>query len=106
MGTVYSAVDAAVCRAGAGTIGELSCFRIPALFIPYPHAAGDHQFYNAKEIEDLGGAFVLRQEEATPEKVSAGVERILRDRETMAEKMGSFSSPSASAVILNSILQD
>ncbi len=106
MGTVYSAVNAAVCRAGAGTIGELSCFRVPALFIPYPYAAGNHQFYNAKEIEDLGGGFVLRQEEATPEKVIRYVERILADREVMAEGIGRFSSPSASAVILDHILQD
>jgi len=69
MGLIYSASDVAVCRSGAGTVTELSLFKVPAVFIPYPFAAGDHQYYNAKEIEELGGAFVIRQEDVNPEKV-------------------------------------
>ncbi len=106
MALVYSAVDTAVCRAGAGTVSELSLFRIPALFIPYPYAAGDHQFYNAKEIEELGGGLVLRQESATPERVSARVEEILGNLESMGRAIGRFAVPDASAVILEEILKE
>ncbi len=106
MGVVYSGVDVAVCRAGAGTISELSLFKIPALLIPFPYAAGDHQYYNAKEIEDLGGAFVLRQEEAEVERVVRIVERILSDMETMGERIGVFANPEATDLILDEILKD
>jgi len=106
MGLIYSAVDMAVCRSGAGTVSELALFGIPALFIPYPHAAEDHQFYNAKEIEDRGGAVVLRQEEADFERVLGCVEKILADSEEMGKRIRDFSTPRASAVILENILKD
>jgi UDP-N-acetylglucosamine--N-acetylmuramyl-(pentapeptide) pyrophosphoryl-undecaprenol N-acetylglucosamine transferase len=44
--------DLAVSRAGASTLWELTSNGLPAFYIPYPHAAGDHQFYNAKFIVD------------------------------------------------------
>jgi UDP-N-acetylglucosamine--N-acetylmuramyl-(pentapeptide) pyrophosphoryl-undecaprenol N-acetylglucosamine transferase len=48
--------DLAVSRAGASTLWELTSNGLPAFYIPYPHAAGDHQFYNAQFIveNDLG----------------------------------------------------
>ncbi len=103
MGLIYSAVDIAVCRSGAGTIGELSAFGIPALFIPYPYATDDHQFYNAKEIEELGGAFVLRESEASLEKVVKLVERIQENIESMGKSIKKFYSPRASTAILKEI---
>ncbi len=106
MGVIYSATDVAVCRSGAGTVSELSLFKIPALFIPYPFSAGDHQYYNAKEIEELGGGFVIRQEEANLEKVVALVDRIFSNIRTMSEAVGSFASPYAAKSILDEILED
>lgn len=44
--------DLAVSRAGASTLWELTASGLPTLFVPYPHAAGDHQYYNAKFIVD------------------------------------------------------
>ncbi|MDD2790135.1 MAG: undecaprenyldiphospho-muramoylpentapeptide beta-N-acetylglucosaminyltransferase [Sulfurimonas sp.] len=48
--------DLAVSRAGASTLWELTSNGVPAFYIPYPYAAGDHQFYNARFIveNDLG----------------------------------------------------
>ncbi len=106
MGVVYSAVDVAVVRAGSSTLTELSIFGIPALMIPYPFAVGDHQYYNAKEIEELGGGFVLRQEEATLEKVIGLVDRIVGDRGRMSERIKSFANPEASRVVLKEITED
>ena len=50
-----------VCRSGAGTITELAAFRKPGIFVPYPHAYANHQFHNAKEIEQLGGGTLIEQ---------------------------------------------
>ena len=54
--TLISRADLAVSRAGASTLWELCASGVPTFFIPYPHAAGDHQFYNAQFIvqEDMG----------------------------------------------------
>ncbi|MBA3025428.1 MAG: undecaprenyldiphospho-muramoylpentapeptide beta-N-acetylglucosaminyltransferase [Sulfurimonas sp.] len=54
--TLVLRADLAVSRAGASTLWELTSNGLPAFYIPYPHAAGDHQFYNARFIveNDLG----------------------------------------------------
>jgi UDP-N-acetylglucosamine--N-acetylmuramyl-(pentapeptide) pyrophosphoryl-undecaprenol N-acetylglucosamine transferase len=54
--------DFAICRAGASTLWELAASQLPALYIPYPYAAGDHQYYNAKFLADKNLSFVVRQE--------------------------------------------
>ena len=59
MDLVYAAADLAVARAGALTIAELSACGLPALLIPYPHAAGDHQRKNAEAVAAMGHARVL-----------------------------------------------
>ena len=58
----YSAAELAVARAGGQTIAELSVFRLPAVLIPFPYAAEDHQTANAAVAERVGAA-VLRQQE-------------------------------------------
>lgn len=54
--SLISKADLAISRSGASTLWELTASGCPALFIPYPHAAGDHQYYNAQFIveNDLG----------------------------------------------------
>lgn len=106
MGLVYSASEVAVCRAGAGTISELSYFEVPAVLIPYPYASGDHQFYNAREIEELGGAFTLRQEEVNLDRVVALVDRVFKNIKSMKASIKSFANPTASELILNEVLED
>ena len=64
---LYSAADICVARSGAMTIAELSWFRLPAVFVPYPYAADDHQMANAAEIVDTGGGLCFRENELTPE---------------------------------------
>jgi len=53
--------DFAVSRAGASTLWELTANALPTLFVPYPYAASDHQYYNAKFLEDKKLAFLRRQ---------------------------------------------
>ncbi|RMH08560.1 MAG: undecaprenyldiphospho-muramoylpentapeptide beta-N-acetylglucosaminyltransferase [Aquificota bacterium] len=95
MEVVYKACHVAISRAGASTLSELSLYRLPALLIPFPHAVYDHQYYNAKELEELGGALTLVQKEASLERVLSLVEALLRDREKYAEKISTFANPFA-----------
>lgn len=62
MGTLLSAADLVVSRAGAGTIAELIRCQVPAILIPYPHAADNHQWANARYFEQQGGGIVIPQD--------------------------------------------
>lgn len=55
----YAWADVAVCRAGALTVAELAMAGLPALLIPYPYAADDHQAANAKALADIGAGVCL-----------------------------------------------
>ena len=52
----YSAADLVIARSGAATLTELAVFGLPAILLPYPHAAGNHQWHNAKVFERIGAA--------------------------------------------------
>lgn len=63
MATLLSAADVVVSRAGAGTIGELIRCATPAILVPYPQAADDHQRANAGHLAREGGGLVVSQDE-------------------------------------------
>jgi UDP-N-acetylglucosamine--N-acetylmuramyl-(pentapeptide) pyrophosphoryl-undecaprenol N-acetylglucosamine transferase len=65
----YNLADVVISRAGASTIFELSYFGKPAVLIPYPYAAGGHQWKNASYVESIGGGHVIGNSEATGEKL-------------------------------------
>ncbi|MCC5023555.1 MAG: UDP-N-acetylglucosamine--N-acetylmuramyl-(pentapeptide) pyrophosphoryl-undecaprenol N-acetylglucosamine transferase [Candidatus Synoicihabitans palmerolidicus] len=62
MAALYSASDLVVSRSGAGTLAELVACQVPAILVPYPYAADDHQAANAQEFERLGGGGQVREE--------------------------------------------
>lgn len=62
MPSVYAFCDFAVCRAGASSLWELCANGLPALFVPYPYAARNHQYYNARFIEDKGLGFLCLEQ--------------------------------------------
>ena len=66
---LMSRADVCVSRAGASSLWELCANALPSVFIPYPYAAGDHQYYNAKFLADLGLAGLFRQESLEPSAV-------------------------------------
>ncbi len=61
MAELMSAADLVVSRAGAGTLAELIRCETPAILVPYPHAADDHQRANADYFEAQGGGLVVPQ---------------------------------------------
>lgn len=63
--------DIAIARAGASTLWELSATALPTLFIPYPYAASDHQFYNAQFLVEKDLAWLMREDEIDKEKILA-----------------------------------
>ncbi len=56
MELAYSGADMVVARSGASTLTEIAVFGLPAILIPYPRAAGNHQWHNARVFERAGAA--------------------------------------------------
>lgn len=77
MHTVYRLADLAICRAGASTLTELGLLRKPAVLVPLPSAADDHQTANARVFEQSFPARVVPEAEATPEALAAAVRDLL-----------------------------
>ena len=95
--------DFAICRAGASTLWELTASQLPALYIPYPYAAGDHQYYNAKYLADRDLSFVVREEALTSE----WIETILRaDIGRMSEGLQGMVSPEGTSKIVEYLLKE
>lgn len=70
MDEAYAAADLVVARAGALAIAELCIAGKPVIFVPYPHAAEDHQTSNAKALESAGAAWVVSDSEVKTALVS------------------------------------
>ena len=68
--SLYRKADLAVCRAGAGTLAELAAARLPAILIPYPYAADDHQAANAEAMAVSGGAVMVRESALSAENLA------------------------------------
>jgi UDP-N-acetylglucosamine--N-acetylmuramyl-(pentapeptide) pyrophosphoryl-undecaprenol N-acetylglucosamine transferase len=75
----YAATDLAIARAGAMTTAELFAWRIPAILVPLPTAAADHQTTNAVTLERAGAAVHLPQSELSVERLDTAVRRLLDD---------------------------
>jgi UDP-N-acetylglucosamine--N-acetylmuramyl-(pentapeptide) pyrophosphoryl-undecaprenol N-acetylglucosamine transferase len=80
MPELYSETDLMIARAGASTIAESISIAIPTLFIPYPHAAQNHQYLNAKILKDSGCALCFEEREVTPELLSRVISKVAKDR--------------------------
>ncbi|MCC6810065.1 MAG: undecaprenyldiphospho-muramoylpentapeptide beta-N-acetylglucosaminyltransferase [Deltaproteobacteria bacterium] len=79
MAAEYAACDLVVCRAGASSLAELALCGKPAVLIPLPTAADDHQTKNAQAFADAGAGVLLRQSELTPERLDTTVRELLGD---------------------------
>jgi UDP-N-acetylglucosamine--N-acetylmuramyl-(pentapeptide) pyrophosphoryl-undecaprenol N-acetylglucosamine transferase len=81
---------------------ELVANQIPTIFIPYPYAAGDHQYYNAKFLEEKNAGFVIRQNEITPQKV---LNIILNSNlKTVSKNLAKINQKNGAEIIVDKVL--
>jgi UDP-N-acetylglucosamine--N-acetylmuramyl-(pentapeptide) pyrophosphoryl-undecaprenol N-acetylglucosamine transferase len=102
------AADLVVCRAGATTIAELTAAGRPAVLIPLPTAADDHQRKNAEVLAKAGAAELLPQAELTGDVLASRVLALAGDearREEMARAARTFARPDAAKVIVDKVLE-
>jgi UDP-N-acetylglucosamine--N-acetylmuramyl-(pentapeptide) pyrophosphoryl-undecaprenol N-acetylglucosamine transferase len=79
MGTVFSACDLVISRSGALAIAELQALGCAAVFVPYPHATGDHQTLNAKSLVRIGAAGMVDERTSPSGTLAAWARKLMRD---------------------------
>lgn len=77
MDKAYNVASLAVCRSGAGSCMELARYGVPAILVPLPTARRNHQWLNAKEIQQRGGAQLLEQRALTPERLAMEIASLM-----------------------------
>jgi UDP-N-acetylglucosamine--N-acetylmuramyl-(pentapeptide) pyrophosphoryl-undecaprenol N-acetylglucosamine transferase len=106
------AADLVVCRAGATTLAELAAAGRPAILVPYPHAADDHQTLNARAVEEAGAAESIRDEGLDGKTLAARILSLAADPERrirMARAARGLAVPDATsriADVVGSLLEE
>jgi UDP-N-acetylglucosamine--N-acetylmuramyl-(pentapeptide) pyrophosphoryl-undecaprenol N-acetylglucosamine transferase len=84
MGAAYAAADVVVCRAGATTLAELTALGKPAVLVPYPYAADDHQRKNAESLVKRGAATMILDRALSAEGLATTIARLRGDPQELA----------------------
>lgn len=79
--SVYGMLDGVVCRAGATTLAELTALGIPAVIIPSPYVAENHQYYNARMLSDKHAALLLEEKDLNADSLSQAISSAFLDEE-------------------------
>jgi UDP-N-acetylglucosamine--N-acetylmuramyl-(pentapeptide) pyrophosphoryl-undecaprenol N-acetylglucosamine transferase len=107
MELALGAATVAVSRAGASSLAEIAAMRLPSLLVPFPAAADNHQFFNARIFEMSGAARLLEQKKSTPEQVAAMLAELVDDhsvRSKMQSALTQWHAPKAAEQIAENIL--
>jgi UDP-N-acetylglucosamine--N-acetylmuramyl-(pentapeptide) pyrophosphoryl-undecaprenol N-acetylglucosamine transferase len=108
MNLALGAATAAVSRAGASSLAELAAMRLPSLLVPFPYAADNHQFHNARAFAETGAALLLEQKVATPEKVASLLSELVANtifHERIQAALVQWHAPKAAEQIAEMILK-
>jgi UDP-N-acetylglucosamine--N-acetylmuramyl-(pentapeptide) pyrophosphoryl-undecaprenol N-acetylglucosamine transferase len=102
----YAAADLVVCRSGAMTLAEIAVCGTPAILVPYPFAAHDHQVVNAMNLVDRGAAAMILDRDLTGERLAQEIAHWLSDRQglsRMSSNARTFARPDAAERIVKSL---
>jgi len=103
----YAAADVVLCRSGATTLAELTRLGKPAVLVPYPHAASNHQELNAQTMVEAGAAVMVRDADLDAKALSTIKEILLNDitQNGMSERSLKLGKPNAGKEIAQKILE-
>jgi len=108
MAAVYRRADFAICRSGAGAVFELMNMGIPALFIPFPYAASNHQFHNAAAVATHAASLIMTEDEFDERRVVEMVEGLMdkpEELDGMGRKLRALANPYAAEHIVATVLE-
>ncbi len=107
MNHAYRAADIAVSRAGASAVFELGAFGVPTVFVPYPHAADDHQRKNVAGLKKLDAVATVDDGELSGEHLRTILEALLDDeagRNKMKNTFSAWAKPDADDLAAEKIM--
>lgn len=105
---IYAMTDVVIARSGAGTVSELANAGLPSILIPLPGTWGDEQTKNGDVLARIGGAVVIPQPQATPERLRKELDSLLDNearRNAMSSAARSIAQPDAASNIVNELLK-
>jgi len=108
MKMAYAASDLALCRSGALSLAELAACGLPSILVPYPYAAENHQYHNAKAFENSGAAIVVKQSDLENFDLAESVIGLFDDNARlgkMSRAAKSMADLSASQKIVGKIIE-
>jgi UDP-N-acetylglucosamine--N-acetylmuramyl-(pentapeptide) pyrophosphoryl-undecaprenol N-acetylglucosamine transferase len=85
MPQAFARANLLVCRSGASTVAEVTAAGKPAIFVPFPRAADDHQRRNAEAIVEAGGALLIPESELTPKRLAETLVELLSNPQRLEE---------------------
>ena len=102
MDRLYAAADMIISRSGAATLSELCCAARPALLIPSPNVAENHQYHNAMALADRGAALVIEEKDLEKEFETVFIQLLDSNKQQqMAENLKKLAQPQATSKIVN-----
>ncbi|MCS7245490.1 MAG: UDP-N-acetylglucosamine--N-acetylmuramyl-(pentapeptide) pyrophosphoryl-undecaprenol N-acetylglucosamine transferase [candidate division WOR-3 bacterium] len=103
MSVPYMASDIAISRAGGSAIAELLYFKIPAIYIPYPKAKDNHQYYNAKAVADRKFGIMIKEDDLDVNVLKEAIIEVMNNREFYKKNLLKYDNSSASQRIVDYI---
>ena len=106
MAAAYAVADLIIARAGASSLTEIACAGLPAILVPYPYAADDHQTHNAEVFAKAGAATLVQERDLTADQLAAMAAAILQDPAThqrMAQAARALAIPNAADHVCTAI---
>lgn len=107
MAAAYQWADILICRAGALTVAEIAAVGVASILVPFPAAVDDHQWHNARYLEQAGAAKIIRESDLSLDKLSTIISQFLADRSlimSMAENARNLAKPQAAETVADIVL--
>lgn len=107
MPAVYAWADLVICRSGALTIAELTAVGVGAILVPFPYAVDNHQYHNARFLEENQAACIVSDEDLNADSLASLLMTYQQDRQALIElavNAKSLATPQATANLAEGIL--
>ncbi len=103
---LLKSTDLLVTRAGASTIAEIMALKVPAIFVPSPYVANNHQYYNALDLQNRGCGLILEEKDLNAKTLDELINKTLNDKDKLnkiRDNLGKELNTPSSEIILDKI---